>query len=139
MAERVLQHITVIPAGTTVAAPHVEELGFSDWEVEQIDLIVPSGPSGTMGFYLANNELPWVPRALGEWLIMDDQTLTVIPTGYPNGTGWEIVGYNLGAYDHQVTALFHVNPIASPADRQPQLPVLTFIERAVTDPPPVVL
>lgn len=139
MAERVLQHITVIPAGTPVATPHVEELGFSDWEVEQIDLIVPSGPSGTMGFYLANNELPWVPRALGEWLIMDDQKLTVIPTGYPNGTGWEIVGYNLGHFDHQVTALFHVNPITSPGDRQPQLPTLTFIESDVREPPWVVL
>lgn len=139
MAERVLQHVTTIPVGASVAAPHVEQLGFTDWQVEQIDLLVPSGPSGMMGFYLANNGIPWVPRALGEWLVMDDQKLTVTPTGYPSGTGWEIVGYNLGAWPHNVIALFHVNPIVAPGERDVVLPVLTFIETGVKPAPEVVL
>lgn len=139
MAERVLQHVTTIPAGTPVASPWVEQLGFTDWEVERIDLIVPPGPAGTMGFYLANNGIPWVPRALSEWLVFDDHKLEVTPTGYPTGTGWEIVGYNLGAFDHDVIALFHVNPIPSPGERQANLPVLTFVETDVTPAPQAVL
>lgn len=139
MAERVLQHITTIPAGTTKAAPLTDALGFTDWDVERIDLIVPPGPAFTMGFYLANNGQPFVPRALNEWLVWDDHSLTVNPTGYPTGTGWQIVGYNLGAYDHSVTALFHVNPITVGPGAAADLPVITFIERDLPDGEVIVL
>ena len=133
MAERVLQHTTVIPAGTTQAAPHIEQLGFHDWDVERIDLTVPPGPAGAMGFYLANNGMPWVPRSAGEWLVWDDRQMTVDPTGYPTGTGWQIYGYNQGAYDHVVIALFHVNPVVSQAETAAVPLVLTFVERDVAD------
>lgn len=139
MAERVLQHVTTIPAGTPVATPWEEALGFHDWDVERIDLIVPPGPAGNMGFYLANNGQPWVPRALGEWLVFDDHVLHVEPTGYPTGTGWQLVGYNLGQYDHDVIALFHVNPVGIPGRDDVRLPVLTFIERDVPARPVVTL
>lgn len=114
MAERVLQHTSTIPAGTAKDSPVTVGLGFVDWEVEQIDLEVPPGPAGTMGFYLANNGVPWVPRVNDEWLVWDDHRATVIPTGYPIGTGWQIVGYNVGQYDHAVICRFHVNPPPGP-------------------------
>jgi hypothetical protein len=139
VAERVLQHVTTIPAGTPDTAPWVEALGFHDWDVERIDLIVPPGPAGTMGFYLANNGVPWVPRALNEWLVFDDRELIVVPTGYPTGTGWQIVGYNDGKYDHDVIALFHVNAIDVAARQTVDLPVLTFIEHDVKPLPVVTL
>lgn len=139
MAERVLKHTTTIPAGTPVDDPWTEDLGFDDWVVERIDLIVPPGPWGTMGFYLANNSQPWVPRSAGEWLVFDDHKLEVTPTGYPIGTGWQIVGYNLGRYDHDVIALFHVNPISTPGQSQDNYPVLTFVEHDVATPPTVVI
>lgn len=139
MAERILQHVTTIPAGTPDTAPWVEALGFHDWDVERIDLIVPPGPAGTMGFYLANNGQPWVPRALNEWLVFDDHQLRIDPTGYPTGTGWQIVGYNDGKYDHDVITLFHVNPITVGPSGPPDLPVLTFIERDVKPHSPVTL
>lgn len=139
MAERVLQHVTTIPAGTPIATPWVEQLGFHDWEVERIDLEVPPGPAGTMGFYLANNGMPWVPRAQNEWLVWDDRRITIEPTGYPTGTGWQVVGYNLGAYDHDVRALFHVNPITVDQGGAFAPYVLTFVEHDVTLPDPIVL
>ena len=139
MAERVLQHITTIPGGTPQSAPVTDDLGFTDWDVEHITLRVPPGPAGNLGFYLANNGQPWVPRALREWLILDDMKVEIDPTGYPTGTGWQITGYNTGAYDHTVIALFHVNPVATPGERAPNLPALTFIEREVRLPPWVVL
>jgi hypothetical protein len=72
VAERVLQHTATIPAGTPASAPVTVAVPFDNWEIEQIDLEVPAGPSGTMGFYLANNGMPWIPRTPGEWLIWDD-------------------------------------------------------------------
>lgn len=139
MAERVLQHVAIIPAGTTIAAPVTVALGFDDWDVEAIDLEVPPGPSGCMGFYLANNGQPWIPRAQNEWIVWDDHKERFTPTGYPTGTGWQLVGYNVGKYDHAVICRFHVNPTASPAGPAEQLPVLTFVEHDVKPAPIVTL
>ena len=96
-------------------------------------------PAGTMGFYLANNGVPWVPRTAGEWFIWDDHAETFVPTDYPNAAGWSIVGYNLGAYDHAVVVRFHVNPTTGLADQSVGLPVITFVERGVKHHHPVVL
>lgn len=138
MAERVLQHTATIPAGTAADNPYTSDCGFTDWDVERIDLEVPPGPAGVMGFYLANNDLPWVPRSAGEWLVWDDQKLTVYPTGYPVGTGWQIIGYNTGAYDHAVICRFHVNPPPAPSSAVQAVP-LTFEEIGVPVRAPVTL
>ena len=133
MAERVLQHITTIPAGTTAADPTVDELGFDNWDVERIDLQVPPGPLGCMGFYLANNGMPWIPRALGEWIVWDDHRETFYPTGYPTGAGWQLVGYNTGTFPHVVICRFHVNPVAVGEPAGVELPRITFIEHGVAE------
>jgi len=91
-----------------------------------------------MGFYLANNGRPWIPRNPGQWLVWDDHKQTVIPTGYPTASGWAVTGYNTGYYDHSVIVRFHVNPVTvAPLVITPF--VLTFIERDIRPREPVVL
>lgn len=138
MAERVLQFTATIPADTaddiTVAMP------FDGWDIERIDLEVPAGPAGTLGFYLANNGQPWIPRSVGEYLVWDDRRESFTPTGYPTGSGWQVIGHNIGEYDHSVVVRFHVNPTDTAADRAQQVPyVLTFVEHDVRRPDPVTL
>ena len=131
MAERVLQATATVPAGTAATAPHTVALPFDNWEVEAIDLEVPPGPAGNLGFYLANNGQPWIPRSPGEWLVWDDHKSRFMPTGYPTASGWEIVGYNTGAYAHAVVVRFHVNPVTAAAPAAFDLPVITFVERDI--------
>lgn len=131
MAERVLQYTATIPAGTPQITPVTLDTGFVDWDIESIDLEVPPGPSGTMGFQLANNDLPWIPRTPGQWLVWDDHHETFYPTGYPVAGGWQVIGYNTGAYDHAVIVRFNVNPpTVATAAAAPV--VLTFVERDVS-------
>ena len=130
MAERVLEHTASIPAGTPVDDPTTISVPFDNWDVERIDLEVPPGPAGCMGFQLANNGQPWVPRTVGEWLVWDDHTETIYPTGYPNASGWQVIGYNVGLYAHAVIVRFHVNA-PTVAASAPQPVVITFVERDV--------
>jgi hypothetical protein len=104
---------------------------FDNWEVERIDLEVPAGPSGAMGFVLANNGVPWIPRSPGEWLVWDDHSEAFPVTGYPTASGWQIVGYNVGFDSHVVVCRFHVNAIQVGSDQSVPLPAITFIERDV--------
>lgn len=130
MARQVLQSTATIPAGTPINAPVTVDLGFTEFDIERIDLEVPPGPSGCMGFVLANNGVPWIPQQGFDWIIWDDHSEGFNTTDYPTGAGWEVIGYNVGQYDHNVIVRFHVNPVEQPAPGITPY-VLTFIERGV--------
>ena len=138
VAEQVQQFVATIPAGTAQATPHTVPLVLDNWDIESIDLEVPPGPAGTMGFRLENNGVPWLPRTPGTFLVWDDHQQTAYPTNYPTASGWAIVGYNVGAYDHAVTVRFHVNPPGVAAPAAPAV-ALTFVASDVPPLPVVVL
>lgn len=139
MAERVLQFTVLIPTPTNISSPLTVPLPLDGWEIEAITLEVPPGPAGDLGFVLANNGVPWIPRSPGEWIVWDDRVQTFAATDYPTGAGWQVIGYNVGAYDHTVVARFHVNPTPAPAASAVSPVVLTFIERDIPAHSPVTL
>lgn len=114
MADVVFRYTATIPAGTTADAPASIALPFDGYEVQQIDLEVPAGPGGNMGFYLANNGIPWIPRASDDWIVWDDFSQTYYTDDYPNASGWAVVGYNNGQYDHSIAVTFHCVTVSSP-------------------------
>lgn len=132
MAEIVFQYTATIPAGTPEASPVTVSLPFDGYDVEQIDLEVPAGPNGLMGFYLDNNGVPWIPRASDTWIIWDDNSQTYYTTDYPNASGWNIVGYNAGTYDHSVVVRFHCIPLPSAAAAVGDF-LTAFIDAQATD------
>lgn len=127
MASEVHQFSAVIPAGTPFSAPVTIELGQANYEIESVDLEVPPGPSGLMGFYVALSGQQWLPWEMGEWIIWNDRTESWLTNDQVTNGGWEIVGYNNGVYDHMVTVRFHVNPIVY--DTTPVVPQITIISQ----------
>jgi hypothetical protein len=108
MALRILQYAATIPAGTPKTAPRTTTFPLDNWEVEAVELEVPPGASGLMGFYVANNGVQWVPQPAGTWLVWNDVLLRYPLEGQPNASGWQVVGYNTGVFPHTVTVRFHV-------------------------------
>ncbi|MGH3262026.1 MAG: hypothetical protein ACRDNS_08535 [Trebonia sp.] len=137
MALQILQFTVTIPAGTPAGAPVTTDLELDNWEIESIEAMVPAGPNGLMGFFIANNGVPWVPRSAGEYLVWDNQSQTWFVTGQPNASGWQVTGYNTGTYDHAVTLRVGVN---MPADVTVGLPppAPVFVPAPVEDPNVVV-
>lgn len=138
MAYRVLQFVATIPANTPTSALHTVDLDLDNWVLEQLDLEVPPGPAGLMGFYVANNGVQWIPASAGTFLIWDDVQQSWPFSDQPDASGWSIVGYNTGTYDHSITVRFHVNPPAQPAAAGGP-PVVTFVTTAAPTPAPVTL
>jgi len=126
VAIRVFQFTVTIPAGTLQTAPQTADLNLDGWDLETLDLEVPPGPAGLMGFYVANNGVQWVPQGDGEWLIWDDVQHSWPITDQPNASGWQIVGYNTGDYDHDVIVRMHCS---LPADQATAVtaPTITFV------------
>lgn len=110
MARYVYQYSVTIPAGTEETAPATSDIDLDNYDIESIDLEVPPGPAGLMGFAVFNNGQRWLPVGDNAWLVWDDVQQSWYLSDQPNASGWAIVGYNTGTYDHAVTVRMHVNP-----------------------------
>lgn len=139
MATRVLPFAVTIPANTPQANPFTEAIQLDGWEIERIDLDVPPGPAGLMGFQIYNNGVPWIPYGGGEWIIWDDAKDSYYLEEQPTGTGWAVVGYNTDVqYTHTVYLRFHVNP-ASTGATVDTTPTVTFVTSDTPTTEPVTL
>lgn len=125
MAIEAHQFTVTIPAGTTKAAPYVYKFPLALFDIESIDLDVPAGPSGLMGFYLAVGGQQWIPWQMGEYFIWDNKDRNYPLSSQPTSTSWALVGYNTGQYDHKVTVGFNVNLLGPvPSAPAPQLAII---------------
>lgn len=127
MATEVHQFTVTIPAGTTKAATFSENLSLDNRVIESIDLEVPAGPAGLMGFYIARAGQQVIPFEDGQYIVWDDRSASWQLSEQPTAQGWQIVGYNTGVFDHAVVVRFHTNypDIVSTA-----LPELTIVSTA---------
>jgi len=125
MAAEIHQFTRTIPANTPTTALVTIPLGLSNYEIESVDLEVPPGPMGTMGFYVSRSGQQWIPYEAGEFIVWDDRFDNWPLTAQPTGQGWEITGYNLDIYDHDVVMRFHVNPLTVVAATAP--PSVTIV------------
>lgn len=138
MAYRILPFVATIPAGTPETGPVTVDLDLDNWVTEALDLEVPPGPTGLMGFQVYNNGVAWIPYGTGEWLVWDDVKERYQLSAQPDASGWQVVGYNTGTYDHAVILRFHVNPVVN-AQTVPMVPTVTIVNPPPTPAPALVL
>ncbi|HVD03185.1 MAG TPA: hypothetical protein VNF75_03495 [Candidatus Dormibacteraeota bacterium] len=104
-----------IPAGTSQAGPQVTDLVMPPRVVVQIDIKVPAGARGQMGFALWASGLTVIPEQPGQFIVTDDEQISWPLQDQIDSGGWQLAGYNLGQYDHVVYVRFLVLPTTVPA------------------------
>lgn len=137
MATRVLPFRCTIPGGTLITAPVTVPVNLDGWTLEQLDLEVPPGPSGVMGFQVFNNGVAWIPYGAGQWVVWDDRAESYILEDQPNAGGWAVVGYNAGFYSHDVILRAHVSSAVAAA--APIIPTITIVTTPAPAGVPVIL
>lgn len=120
MAARIEAFDVTIPADTATDTPVSVPTAFPGGLVERIDVQVPPGPSGLLGWSLAYADQPVIPRTPGVFIIADAAAFTWPVEGYPDGGAWSVVGYNLDVYPHTIHIQFLVNEYG---DGVPPIPV----------------
>lgn len=113
MATEVYSFQITIPAGTPQSAPVSVAITMPAREVESINVKVPPGPSGLMGFALTMNGRNVVPIVQGTYIVTDDRDLDFPLTGLPNSGQWQVTGYNTDIYDHSIYVEFHAALLSS--------------------------
>lgn len=132
MADIIHQFQATIPANTPKATPAVVNISLPSEIVQLVDLDVPPGPAGLMGFYLAVSGQQMIPFEMGEWLVWDDREKSWPIENFPTSAKWSIVGYNLGGFPHTITVRFHSQ---SAVLTQPNtiIPSVTFVAQGSDD------
>lgn len=92
----------LIPAGTALAAPVTFNMVMPPGIVDTIQVRIPPGPNGTMGFSIGAAGQPVIPVNAGQWIVASDQFFTWDLTHQIESGAWQMLGYNTGIYDHTV-------------------------------------
>lgn len=96
----------MIPAGTPIATPVTVDCSFPPRTVERIDWTVPPGARGNMGWYLASGGVAVLPSQSPQFVVTDNERSSWSVDELMDSGAWQLIGYNLGAYDHTVYLTF---------------------------------
>lgn len=119
MATRIVPFEVLTPKGTAKASFLVTPLSFQDGRVERIEILVPPGPSGLMGFRIAHSNQTVIPVSGSTWNIADGVKFDWPLTNFPTGDAWEMWSYNTDVYDHTVYLWFHVQDFGADSIAMP--------------------
>lgn len=111
MADRTEISDCLVPAGTLQAAPVTFNLNHPQGVLERLEIIVPAGPSGLVGFQVAYNGTVLLPGRTSGFFITDDQKIDWAMSNYPTGGRWQIVAYNTDVNDHTLHTWWHYTEV----------------------------
>lgn len=108
MAVEVRHFSVVVATGSTPAAPVTTNMIFPVRIVDWIEVDVPPGPRGEVGFYIASSRaqvLPFTPTP-PLFLVVDDTVKRWELQNHPTSGDWQLVAYNTGSYPHTLLVTF---------------------------------
>ena len=100
MAERIEHFAVTIPEATLSTAPQDSSLSFNAGIVERLEILIPPGPSGLVGFQVRHSGETVIPHDSSEWIVADDEVIKWDMEGYPTGNAWGLRAYNEDVYEH---------------------------------------
>lgn len=123
MADRIEWFDITVPAGVSANAPQTFSLKFNQGEVAQIEVKVPPGPAGNVGFYIQAGGSQFIPRTRGVFIIPDNDYLVWPQHNAITSGAWAIVAYNTDVFAHLLQVSFQVNEVTANAKLPTYLPV----------------
>lgn len=102
MADEIRQNTLDIPAGTTPAAPALVDCTFPPRNVTGIEIVVPPGVNGLVGFRILNSGVAVIPYDSDAWIVTNNEVISWPITSAINSGSWQVEGYNTGTNDHTI-------------------------------------
>jgi hypothetical protein len=111
MSDRIEWFGLSVAAATTQLNPARFPLVFPIGNVVEIDVKVPPGPAGNVGFYITAGGSQFIPRTFGSFIIPDDDYFTWPMSNAINSGSWGLVAYNTDIWPHLIEVGFMVNEL----------------------------
>lgn len=119
MAEVIRRFTATIPAGTAKASPVTVTMNFPPMEVVEIEVVVPPGPNGTMGFKIAQAGGQVFPFTPDDYIVTNNETIKWEIEGANTSGAWQVIGYNTGSFNHSIEVRFLLRLIDSGVSEAP--------------------
>jgi hypothetical protein len=124
MADRIELFEVEVPASTVLATPQTTDLTFQDGAVTEIEVVIPPGPSGLLGFQIHYSGQRIIPFRANTWFKTDNEVIKWPLNGYPTTGRWQFVAYNTDIYSHIVQIRMLVDEVSkTPAALPPLVPI----------------
>lgn len=100
MADEIRQNTVTVPAGTTAAAPLTVPMAMPPRRVEALQVVVPPGQNGVVGWAVLVGGVRVIPYSSDLWIITSGENITWPLENYPDAGSWSVQAYNTGTVDH---------------------------------------
>lgn len=109
MSREVQRFPVIIPALTTLAKALTFNLPMPPRIVREIEIVIPPGPRGEVGFQVAQAGRQIFPITPGQFIVSDNETIRW-PVEDANTSGaWQVIAYNTGNFNHTLEFRFLVD------------------------------
>lgn len=101
----------LVPAGTVKASAIETNTNFQQGDLVGVEVTIPDGPSGNVGFRIAFAHQPVIPRTQDAWIIGNDEKVDWPLIGYGDSGAWSVFAYNTDLFDHTLHVRFLISDI----------------------------
>lgn len=115
MPRQVFRFSVTVPAGTLQSAPQVTALTMPERVVRSVEVTLPPGPHGLVGFQFTHQGSQLLPINPGQFIVMDGRTRRWDLEEYLTTGAWQLTAYNTGANPHTLEIGFECDIVQPPA------------------------
>lgn len=130
MSAEVRHFTATIPAGTDITAPQTIDLTMPPRIVTGVQVVVPPGPAGAVGFRFTTGGVSVIPPDPEGWITSNGEVINWTTDGYLTTGAWQVQAYNDGQYDHTI----YIRMLCDPTTAAPGAAV-TFAPAATIETP----
>jgi hypothetical protein len=113
VTNQLFEFAATIPAGTLLAAPVTVPMLLPAGTVDQVDIHVPDGFNGFVGFALTSAGVNIFPSTPGSYFTTSNEVFSIPLVDHHTSGAWALTGYNLGNFSHTVRCRFYLTPAGS--------------------------
>ena len=121
MAIEVRKFAITVLTGSTPGNPQISSLKMVARQVDEVEVRVPPGPRGEVGFALGLSGVAVIPIQIGQYIVTDNEVISWKLEQYPESGDWQLFAYNTGTFNHTLEVRFLLNApqLVGPQQVQP--------------------
>lgn len=100
MAREVYEFPVTFSVGTTRSSPQRTNVTMPPRIVRRVEITIPPGPRGEVGFQLGSNGTAFLPRNTDQFIVADGFVIGWDLEDQMTSGGWQVIGYNTGQFSH---------------------------------------
>jgi hypothetical protein len=118
MAREIYAFSVSVAPGSTQNAPQRTNLSMPFRRIEAVEIVVPDGLRGQVGFALGAAGVAMIPVNSGQWIVTNDEKIHWPLEDQITSGAWQLIAYNLGVFTHILQIRFLVQ-LTQPAAALP--------------------